>query len=186
MSWITEIKYENADGELKKIYDQMKNSQGRVDNVLSVHSLRVPSMIGHLSLYKNVLHHAGNTVPKWFLETLGVYVSHLNNCNYCKTHHFVGMKKLLQDENKSQQIFNCIQNDSLQDHFEGKFLEAILYARKLTRTPDAIKESDIANLRTLGFSDGEILEINQVISYFNYVNRTVLGLGVELEVEQEK
>jgi len=32
-----------------------------------------------------------------------------------------------------------------------------------------------------GFKDGEILEINQVARYFNYVNRTVLGLWVTTE-----
>jgi len=35
----------------------------------------------------------------------------------------------------------------------------------------------IEGLRQAGFSDGEILEINQVTAYFNYANRTVLGLG---------
>jgi hypothetical protein len=29
-----------------------------------------------------------------------------------------------------------------------------------------------------GLDDGEIHEVNQVVSYFAYVNRTVLGLGV--------
>ena len=32
-------------------------------------------------------------------------------------------------------------------------------------------------LRDAGYSDGEILEINQVSAYFGYANRTVLGLG---------
>ena len=32
-------------------------------------------------------------------------------------------------------------------------------------------------MRQAGYSDGEILEINQVTAYFNYTNRTVLGLG---------
>ena len=32
-----------------------------------------------------------------------------------------------------------------------------------------------------GSSDGEILEINQVTAYFNYANRTVLGLGVNTD-----
>ena len=32
-----------------------------------------------------------------------------------------------------------------------------------------------------GWDDGEILEINQVASYFNYANRTALGLGVTTE-----
>jgi hypothetical protein len=29
----------------------------------------------------------------------------------------------------------------------------------------------------MGYTDGEILEINQVSAYFSYANRTVLGLG---------
>jgi len=36
----------------------------------------------------------------------------------------------------------------------------------------------VQRLRTAGWNDGEILEINQVVAYFNYANRTVLGLGV--------
>ena len=36
-------------------------------------------------------------------------------------------------------------------------------------------------MRTAGLDDGEILEVNQVVSYFAYVNRTVLGLGVTTE-----
>ncbi len=36
----------------------------------------------------------------------------------------------------------------------------------------------MAALRQAGLGDGEILEINQVVSYFAYANRTVLGLGV--------
>ena len=35
----------------------------------------------------------------------------------------------------------------------------------------------ITELRDLGYTDGEILEINQVTAYFSYANRTVLGLG---------
>lgn len=41
----------------------------------------------------------------------------------------------------------------------------------------ACQETSVAALRQAGFSDGEILEINQVTAYFNYANRTVLGLG---------
>ena len=40
-----------------------------------------------------------------------------------------------------------------------------------------VSEPMIEALRTSGFDDGEILEINQVVAYFNYANRTVLGLG---------
>jgi uncharacterized protein YciW len=41
-----------------------------------------------------------------------------------------------------------------------------------------LTRGDIDTLRDFGYDDGEILEVNQVVSYFNYANRTVLGLGV--------
>ena len=62
--------------------------------------------------------------------------------------------------------------------FEPKEVAALRYAAILTRTPGEVGEEMIEEMRQAGFDDGEILEINQVISYFAYANRTVLGLGV--------
>ncbi|MFW5786887.1 MAG: hypothetical protein ACOCV3_01335 [Halanaerobiales bacterium] len=39
---------------------------------------------------------------------------------------------------------------------------------------------DLEALRDKGYSDRDILDINQVVSYFNYINRIADGLGVEL------
>ena len=39
-------------------------------------------------------------------------------------------------------------------------------------------EEDVAKIKRFGVSDGEILEANQIIGYFNYVNRCINGLGV--------
>lgn len=41
--------------------------------------------------------------------------------------------------------------------------------------------SDVAQLRTAGFSDEQITIAAQVIAYFNYINRIADGLGVDLE-----
>ena len=178
MSWIKEIAYEAADQGLKKIYDRIKGPDNNVDNILSVHSLRPHTLIGHMTLYKNVLHNLNNTLPKWYLETLGVFVSSLNNCSYCVDHHAAGLKRLLKDNVKFEKLISCVQKRDFDSVFEGKYLVATKYAEKLTKHAENISENEIADLRTSGFSDGEILEINQVVSYFNYANRTVLGLGV--------
>ncbi len=55
------------------------------------------------------------------------------------------------------------------------------YAIKLTRTPHEMVESDLAPLRATGLGDRDIVDLNQVVAYFNYVNRVADGLGVELE-----
>ena len=55
------------------------------------------------------------------------------------------------------------------------------YAVKLTLTPWEVCDGDVERLREVGFDQAAILDICQVVSYFNYVNRMADGLGVELE-----
>jgi uncharacterized peroxidase-related enzyme len=55
------------------------------------------------------------------------------------------------------------------------------YALKLTLRPDEMQERDLDPLRQIGFDDRGIVDANQVVAYFNYVNRVADGLGVELE-----
>lgn len=55
------------------------------------------------------------------------------------------------------------------------------YAVLLTRSPHAITPEVVDGLRAVGFDDTGILDICQVVSYYNYVNRLADGLGVELE-----
>ena len=55
------------------------------------------------------------------------------------------------------------------------------YAVKLSLWPWNVTESDIQKLREVGLSDRDIVDANQVVSYFAYANRVTDGLGVELE-----
>ncbi|MGR3615254.1 MAG: carboxymuconolactone decarboxylase family protein [Paracoccaceae bacterium] len=178
MSWIKTVAYGDAKGKLKKLYDRVTGPDGNVDNIMMSHSLRPHSMEGHMVMYKNVLHHTGNKIPKWFLETLGVWVSSLNHCNYCVEHHFAGLQRLLSDPPRGLGIRNAIETRTPHSApLDERQKAAMIYAEKLALTPDDMVESDIIALRDTGWNDGEILEINQVVSYFCYANRTVLGLG---------
>ena len=55
------------------------------------------------------------------------------------------------------------------------------YSYKLTLFPWDMKKSDVDDLKKAGFFNREILDINQIVSYYAYVNRLADGLGVELE-----
>lgn len=178
MSWIKTIAYEDADPRLKRIYDRVKGPNQNIDNVLAIHSLRPHTLIGHMTLYKSVLHNKNNILPKWYLEALGIYVSYLNKCSYCVDHHLMGLKRLLQDDTKTQQFINAVKNDTLKEFLDPKSVHGMEYARALTLNIDTISELTVNGLKASGITEGELLEINQVVSYFNYVNRTVLGLGV--------
>jgi uncharacterized peroxidase-related enzyme len=181
MSWIKTIPYEKATGKLKKLYDRVKGPNNNVDNIMLAHSLRPHTMTGHMSLYKNVLHNFNNTIPEWFLETIGVYVSHLNQCDYCVKHHLKGLKRLLKNDQKFDEIQLNLQSDLFCEIFDNKYEKALNYSKLLTLSPASISKKMIKEIVESGFTHGEVLEINQVTAYFNYANRTVLGLGINIE-----
>ena len=59
------------------------------------------------------------------------------------------------------------------------------YAVKLTKQPTSITKEDADLLKEKGCSDREILDLCQITSYFNFVNRMAEGLGIELEEEYQ-
>lgn len=181
MTWIRTVPYEEATGRLKTLYDRVKGPGDNVDNIMMAHSLRPHSMEGHMTLYKYVLHHSGNRVPKHFLETLGVLVSQLNGCSYCVEHHFQGLRRLLADDARANAIRAAFEAGDPAPAFDAKQLAAVRYAERLTRDPAGMTPDTVAGMRAAGWDDGEILEINQVVAYFAYANRTVLGLGVNTD-----
>jgi uncharacterized peroxidase-related enzyme len=67
------------------------------------------------------------------------------------------------------------------DVLPGRMPLLLRYALRLTLTPWAMEEHDLAPMRAAGLSDRDIVDANQVVAYFNYVNRVADGLGVELE-----
>ena len=108
MSWIRRIEYDESDGPLRTLYDRVKGPAGNIDNVMKAHSLRPHTMEGHSALYKSVLHHTGNALQGWFLETVGVYTSLINRCAYSLAHHYAGVCRLLEDQDRAALIFAAL------------------------------------------------------------------------------
>ena len=158
-----------------------RTPHGTVDNVMRVHSLRPSTMKGHIVLYKSVLHDETNTIPKWFQETISSYVSILNNCTYSLANHWKNASYLIDDTKKSDAIKKALDKKKPEEVFTGKELAILKYSEKLTINPSEMSEDDVQELKINNVSDGEILEANQIICYFNYVNRTINGLGVTTE-----
>ncbi len=179
MTWIGTVAYHEATGRLRQLYDRIKGPDDNVDNIMLAHSLRPHTMDGHMAIYKNVLHHSSNTVPTWFLETIGVLVSRLNSCDYCVDHHFAGLVRLLDDPARAAAMREALADGRFEGAFDARESAALRYAVKLTETPAAVVEADVEAMRSAGFDDGQVLEINQVVAYFAYANRTVLGLGID-------
>jgi uncharacterized peroxidase-related enzyme len=76
---------------------------------------------------------------------------------------------------------NQLEKDWRKANISHKQYAMLKYAEKLTLTPSKMQKSDVEELKSVGFSEKDILDINQITSYFAYVNRLADGLGVPLE-----
>ncbi|MBS9715797.1 carboxymuconolactone decarboxylase family protein [Pseudohalocynthiibacter aestuariivivens] len=180
-AWIEMISDEEANPALKEALDFARTPHGTVDNVMRVHSLRPSTMTGHVKLYRACLHDESNTIPMWFQEVISSYVSKLNECPYSYANHWSNAQHLIGDDARSDTIETALKANRPEDAFEGAELALLHYAEKLTIKPGNIEKADVDALKTAGVDDGEVLEANQIICYFNYVNRLLNGLGVTTE-----
>ena len=82
---------------------------------------------------------------------------------------------------KDESLVNQLKEDWQQAKISDAEKAMLAYSVKLTREPWRMEEKDVVALRDVGFTDTDILDINQIVGYYAYVNRLADGLGVELE-----
>ena len=183
MTWITYVKEEDACDRLEALYDKYTRTNSKLANIITAHSLRPHMLEGHMAFYRAIIYHSANQLPLWFLEAVGIYVSYLNGCSYCVSHHTLFGRQAINDKQRWEEIVTSLNNGQPETAFTGKELALLQYARELTLEPKAVSKQTIESIRSAGAEDGDILEVNQVCGYFSYANRTVLGLGISEEGE---
>lgn len=181
MAFIEIIAPEDAEGELKQVYEEVTQSRGQVAEVLRLHSLNPKSLTNHVDLYMTVMF-GKSPLKRKVREMIAVVVSRGNNCDYCQTHHGEALNHFWKDEQRIEQLKQDFRNCDLTD----KELALAEYAWEMTRNPSGIHQQNIERLKELGWNDRAILDAAMVVSYFNFVNRMVLGLGANIEKEQGK
>lgn len=166
-----------AEGYLKEVYDQILESRGKIAEVYKIQSLNPRSITRHLDLYMTLMY-GKSPLSREYREMTGVVVSAANNCKYCVEHHSKALEHYWQDKNRIRKLSDDYRKAGLS---ETELLLCEL-ADLSTRIPNSKKiDGLVKKLKKAGFSDRALLDISLVISYFNFVNRLTLILGVEME-----
>ena len=177
MAFIETIQENEAEGRLKEVYDGLIESRGKVAEVHKIQSLNPESIINHMDLYMTIMF-GKSPLKRVQREMMAVVVSRANNCDYCQKHHAEAVNHYWKDEDKTNQL----RKDYTLLELSEKDRVLCDYAFDLTKNPgNETEETFIKPLQRLGFSDKAILDATMVIAYFNFVNRIVLSLGVQLE-----
>lgn len=178
MSWISEVPDNEAQGPLREIYAAIKAQRGKVARILSVHSLDPPALQHHVDLYMHLMFAPG-PLSRREREAIAVTVSAANGCAYCVAHH---MEALARYEKNAAVLTEM--REAPADLANPRLRAMLLYARKLTTAPSSMDETQMVALRADGLTDQEILRINLITAYFNFVNRIALGLGVTTDAQE--
>ncbi len=181
MPFIKVIEEENAEGQLKEVYTNIIKTRGKLSNIMKIHSLNPDAMLKHLDLYKSIMFGESN-LSRELKEMIAVVVSVCNKCEYCINHHAEALNFYWKDKTKLQQFISNFR--SIETTPENRSI--LEYAELLTLLPEQISKSTIDELVNSGWNDEDILLANLIISYFNFVNRIVLGLGVEFSQGEVK
>jgi uncharacterized peroxidase-related enzyme len=179
VSWIDEIEVSDAEGKLADMYKDLVEQRGKVSNILKVHSLNPEAMGNHLDLYMTLMF-GRSGLSRAEREAIAVVVSAENECEYCINHHVEALRRYIRDE----EILNMLATADGLETLEPRLSNIVRHAEKLTSAPGAMTESDLGELRAVGLSDADILDISLITAYFNFVNRIALGLGVEYTEEE--
>lgn len=177
MARIKVIPPNKAEGKLKEAYDHLVESRGKHANVHMIQSLNPKTIVSHMDLYMSIMFDE-SPLHRYQREMLAVITSLYNSCKYCVEHHKQALLHYWKDEERIDLLIKDYVNASI----STKDKALCKMAHYLTIKPDYEGKDVFFNeLREQQLSDREILDATLVIAYFNFVNRIVLNLGVDLE-----
>ncbi len=180
MAFIKIVEPAEAEGRLQEIYNDLVTKRGKIAEVHKITSLNPETIVAHMDLYLMIMF-GQSSLKRVQREMIGVVVSIANNCEYCQRHHSAAMNTYWKNDEQIEAFLFDFKSVELDDIDR----ELCNLAWQLTRFPsNDISVPIIEKLKELGLDDRAILDATLVVGYFNFVNRIVLGLGVQLEEDK--
>lgn len=179
MAFIEVIEYEQANGELKGIYDHLIATRGKLADVHKIQSLNPPTVLSHMNLYKDIMF-GPSPLKRYQREMIAVVVSSTNQCEYCVKHHAEALMHYWKSEARVEGLLKISGDAQLSTEDEA----LCIFSREVTLNPEIITKQKMDTLRKVGLDDRAILDATLVASYFNFVNRITLALGLQVNEKE--
>ena len=174
MAWIDTVPWADSSGPLRDAYDWQAAKLGEPAEFTMLGSLYPPIVEERLRLYRAV-EHCPSQLTAIERQSAALVTSRLNGTDHCAS----GLRLKLESLGLATEVLDAIDTDPVRVKSGDGRLDAVCtYAAKLTQSPAAVTERDLEPLREHGLSDLDILDLNNMVAYYAYINRVVMGLGL--------
>lgn len=110
-------------------------------------------------------------------ELIAAYVSGLNQCRYCHGVHSATAELLGVSRQSTASTIDDVETAPIAE----KMKPVLRYARKLTRQPNGVTQADAEAIFAAGWDETALYHTVAVTALFNFMNRLVEGMGIELD-----
>lgn len=171
--WIETVPWDDAEGELADAYAWQAKALGEPAEFTMLGSLYPPIVTERLELYRTV-EQCPSALSQIERQAAAYVVSLLNGTDHCAS----GLRIKLRSFGAGEQVEAIDAAPSGPDTGDRRLDAICAHAAKLTSSPTAMTKADLVELRSHGLSDLDLVDLNNMVAYYNYINRVVMGLGL--------
>ena len=176
--WIRIAPPEEATGDLKRAYDRIRTTRGRIPDIRSVMAGEPLVVEGFASFYPES-NYACSSIDRRLAEMIATVAAVANGSGFGASAHARTLAKITGDQSFS----DSVRRDYRSAGLPAKERVLLDYVWKLSRTPGEMTEADMNGLRAEGWTDPQIVATIHVTSFFAYMNRVAEAFGLSPETQ---
>jgi uncharacterized peroxidase-related enzyme len=182
MPWIRTVPAADAAGTLKEAYDWQAARLGEPTEFTQLGSLYPDIVLERLRLYK-VVDATPSRLTAEERALAALVTSDVNGTVHCASGLRVRLDELGVDRALVEEVDRDPTGRGELVGSRSRLAAILAYAARLTASPAEIAQGDVARLREAGLDDLDILDLNNLVAYYNYINRVANGLGLRTPIE---
>lgn len=171
--WMDIAPVEQATGDLRRAYDKILATRGRMPNIRSVMAGE-PLVVEAFAAFYPENNYLCRSIDRRLAEMIATVASAANGSTQGGPAHARQLANVTGDAAFAQAVLDDYKTAGL----PAKEVTLMDYVWKLTRTPSHMTRADIDGLRAAGWTDPQIVAAVHVCAFFAYMNRVSGAFGV--------
>lgn len=173
------VHQDETKGTARELLAEYESKHGKRPALWEALANHPPLLEAHAQFYETTI--LGGNLDQELKELVGVVVSATNECDFCVSSHTVNLTDLFGYEGEK---VDSITSGNFEE-FTHRERVALEFAQAVAEDPQKIIDADVTELRDVGFTDQDIVELLGAIAQFVAANIYADTLAISPDVYEE-